>query len=284
LPWAAAWAVFARGGAGLDFLQCTVAYNQSYVLHGIWGSWRPALGLARRLAPELGPLAWLAYLGWRSLGRDRARRGWLGAWLALGLVALAASGRYYPHYAILVLPPLAVLAAVGLAGFFEDSPGWSRMRGPRALRAYLAAAALCAYAWYNGGFWTHTSARERTANLYHVATFVTAPQAAKRIQELCPPSRNLFIWGDEAELFYLAQRRPATRFLFTYPFTGEAPPWPDGDREIMDGILDLNTGAAVKCKGLDPGEPLQQHIFDVLREQYDGENSVYGFILGARKR
>jgi hypothetical protein len=113
---------------------------------------------------------------------------------------------------------------------------------------------------------------------------VDAPAAAARLRELCPPSSNLFIWGDEAELYYLAQRRPATRFLFTYPFTGEAPPWPDGQGEMLAGLMDYNTGAAVMSKPLDPGDPFQKNLLDGLRQQYVPEAGVPGFLLGARKR
>lgn len=283
-PWVLVWGYFESKGAGLDFLQCTVAYNQGYLVQGLAGAWRRALGLSRWLVPECGAWLWLAFLGWRSLGRERARRAWLGAWLAVGFVAFAASGRFYPHYVIVLLPPLAVLAGLGLLGLIPGAPGWTAQRAPRALRAGLAVWALCGYLWADGSLWTRPSAADRTAHLYGLKTLVNAPAAAARLRELCSPSQDLFIWGDDAELYYLAQRRPATRFLFTYPFTGEAPPWPGGDREMLMGLLGSNTGAAVLSKGLDPGDPLQQQILDVLREQYSADRSVDGFILGARKR
>jgi hypothetical protein len=284
LPWVLVWTWFQSRGAGLDFLQCTVAYNQAYVLQGLSGSWARAMGLLRWLEPELGGLALLAVLGWRALGRDRAPRGWLAAWIAVGLLALGSSGHYYSHYAILLLPPLAVLASVGLLGLLRNGPGWTNKRAPRALRGVLAALSLCGFAWSNGALWTQPTGAERTRHVYGVTTFVTAPLAAERIQQLCPEGKNLFIWGDEAELYYLSQRRPSCRFLFTYPFTGEAPPWPDGEDELLTGLMDLNTGAAVMSKGLDSNQALQYKIFHTLRDQYEAENSAPGFILGARKR
>jgi hypothetical protein len=284
IPWIAVWEIFALQGAGLDFLQCTLAYNQTYVLQGLPGAWRRALGLAGWLAPETWALLWLAVLGWRFLGREGASRRWLAAWLLVGLIALAASGHFYPHYAVLVLPPLAALAGLGLLGMFPGAPGSSGHRAPRALRLALAIVALCGYVWADGSLWFRPSARERTLHVYGLTTFANAPEAALKLQAMCPPSQNLFIWGDEAELYYLSQRRPASRFLFTYPFTGEAPVWPDGDHEMLMGLFDENTGAAVLSKGLDENNPFQKSVGDGLREQYSPDQSVQGFILGARKR
>jgi hypothetical protein len=284
LPWTLAWGVFEAKGAGPDFLRCTLAYNRTYVLQGVSGAWSRAAGLALRLAPETWALACLAALGWRTLGRGHAPRRWLAAWLVVGLLAAAASGRFYPHYAILLLPPLAVLAGVGLLGLVPNAPGWSPGWAPRVLRGALAVTALCGYLWADGGLWLRPSAAARTRHVYGLETFVNAPAAAARLRALCPPSENLFIWGDEAELYYLAQRRPATRFLFTYPFTGEAPPWPDGEQEMLTGLQDYNTGAAVLCKGLDKDDPFQKSVLDGLSEQFTPDTSVPGFLLGARRR
>ena len=283
LPWAAVWALFASLHAGTEFLNCTLAYNQSYVLQGL-GAWRPALGLARRLLPELGAWTALAWLGWRALGRDGGQRRWMLAWLGLGLLSLVAAGRYYPHYTVLLLAPVAVLAGLGLAGLDRWGYGQGLPRAARGLRWALLAAALGGWAWCNGALWLQRDEVLRTLHVYNLASFATAPQAAERVQQLCPPGQRLFIWGDEAQLFYLSRRVPATRFLFSYPFTGEAPPWPGGDTELLAGLSQADTGAAVMAKGIDPDSPLQRRVYDLLNSDYSSEHDVPGYIMGARKR
>jgi len=283
-PWFITWGCFQVRGAGPDFLMCTLAYNRNYVLQGISGELKRLLGLALWCAPELWAVVGLAVLGWHHLGQERAPRRWLAAWLMAAAIAFAASGRFYPHYAVLLLPPLAVLAGLGLSGLFPGGLGGTLRPFSRIMRAVLLVAAMGGYAWADGGLWLRPGDADRTMHVYGLATFVNAPQAARRVQQFCPSSQNLFIWGDEAELYYLAQRRPATRFLFTYPFTGEAPVWPDGEREMRAGLWDARTGAAVLCKNLDQSNPFQKGLFTDLTGQYQVVQGVPGFVLGARKR
>jgi 4-amino-4-deoxy-L-arabinose transferase-like glycosyltransferase len=283
-PWAGAWEIFHLNGAGLDFLQCLLVYDRAYALQSWVGAAGRAVGLGMYLAPLLAPLGWLAFLGWRALGRDRGSRAWLGAWLGVGFCGAAAAGRYYPHYVIPLLAPLALLGVLGVAGLKTAAPGWSKRRAPRALRWVLAAAFALSYLLIDGPLWTAPSGRERTWTVYHVRSFVQAPLAAERLRQRCPEEEKLFVWGNEAELFYLAQRRPATRFLFVYPFTGEAPVWPGGEDELLNGLMGPGTGAAAVSQPLDPSDPLQREVTAGLRAQYDADSSIHAFILGVRRK
>ncbi len=284
LPWVAAWALLQRWGAGSDFLDCVLVYDRGYVLQGISGALPRALGLARWLLPEWGAFAALAWLGWRALGRAGAPRGPWAAWLGVGLVSLAASGRFYPHYALTLAPPVAVLAGLGLAGLLEGLPGWSPRRFPRFLRVGLLAWAVLGYVHCDAGLWLRPGAAQRTLRLYGVTSFANAPEAAARIRRLCPADKALFLWGDDAELYYLARRRPANRFLFVYPFTGEAPPWPGGEEELLGSLLAPSTGAAALTLPLKGEVPLQKALLDGLEAQYVPDPGVPGFLLGARRR
>jgi hypothetical protein len=279
LAWALAWAPFALAHGGWDFLNCTLAYNQSYVLHGQSEAWRRALGLALHLAPELGLLSLLALFGALRLHRDGGRWGWLAAWGGLGLVTLAASGRYYPHYAIVALGPLAALAGLGAQGLWQAAPG---PRGRWAVGLALAAA-VGGWALAQAPLWRADDGAAVTWQLYGVPSFGSAPVEGRRVQQLCPEGKRLFMWGDDAEIFYLSRRAPASRFLFCYPFTGEAPPWPQGDDELRNGLQDPRTGAAVLAQGLDPQQPLQAALLNGLQEGYKADRQVPGWILGIRR-
>jgi hypothetical protein len=281
LAWALAMAPFAAQGAALPLLNCTLAYNQAYVMEGQADAWRRALGLGLHLAPELGLWAALAAWGLWRLRQAKARWGWLGAWAGLGALTLGASGRYYPHYAIVLMGPLAALAGLGAQGLWQAA--CRRGRAWRWGAAALIAAAVLAWAWPQSALWRAPGGPQRTYALYHVPSFSTAPEAAQRLQALCPPGKRLFLWGDDAEIFFLSQRAPASRFMFTYPFTGEAPAWPDGDLELKAGLNSDLTGAAALCRGLDSSQYAQLEIQQGLSGSYTEEHSVAGWVLGGRR-
>lgn len=278
LAWALAWALFAAQGAGGDLLFNCLAYNEGYVLSG-WSNLnaliRGGLGLSLALAPELLVVTLLAAMGWLALGPSAGRRA-LGAWLATAAVLLLASGRFYPHYAIGLLAPLALLAGLGLAAMRVAGRG-------RWVRALLIGLFLLPWAFANARLWTAADGAERSLRIFGTPLFAQAPLAAQRLQELCPPDKKLFQWGDEAQLYYLAKRAPATRFLYSYPFSGEAPPWPGEERAFVAALRDSGTGAAVLSKGLDPADPLQSAIGEALQELYEPEGSVQPYVLGGRR-
>jgi hypothetical protein len=282
LAWVLAAALFASQGAMWEFLNCTLAYNQGYVAQGQSGAWLRLLGLARGLGPSLAGVLGLAALGWRALGRDRAPRRLVAAWLAVGLATLAASGHYYPHYALLLLAPLALLAGFGLVDLWAPWPGRRIHAGALALRGILLALALGSYGVLDAGLWMKTTPQDATLYVYHVHSFASAPDAAAEVQRLCPPQQRLFIWGNEAELYFLSKRQPASRFLFIYPFTGEAPPWPDGDQELLASLTAPSTGAAAMTQGMDTDVPLQAQLQAQLRQRFDGNTQVPGWVLGSR--
>jgi hypothetical protein len=283
LPWGLAAACFGLHGAQWDFLNCTLAYNQGYVAQGQSGAWLRLLGLVGALGPSLAGVLGLAILGWRALERDRAPRRMMAAWLAVGLCTLAASGHYYPHYALLLLAPLALLAGFGLVDLWAPWPGRRIPVGARILRAALLALAVGSYVAQDAGLWLKTTPSDATLYVYHVRTFATAPDAAAEVQRLCPPEQHLFIWGNEAELYFLSKREPASRFLFIYPFTGEAPPWPDGDLQLLACMQTPSTGAAALTEGLDPEVPVQAQIQHELHEHFEGNLQVPGWVLGGRR-
>ena len=110
----------------------------------------------------------------------------------------------------------------------------------------------------NFGLWTAKDAPEKTLRLFHVETFAAAPQAADWINAQTPEGSRLWIWGSEAEIYFLSRRLPATRFLFNYPFSGEAPPWPGGDQQLkLTGSLDPQTQAVLLSESLPRGELAQ---------------------------
>jgi 4-amino-4-deoxy-L-arabinose transferase-like glycosyltransferase len=123
--------------------------------------------------------------------------------LAASAIGTAASARFYPHYYIQLVPPLALLAAPYLRAVFRQ----------RILRPLPAAAigiwlALTVVS-FSIAHWCGLIPRRRpTQTGQYLATHTAADD-------------RIFIWGRSAAQYYLdAHRRPACRYVVTFPLTG----------------------------------------------------------------
>ena len=126
--------------------------------------------------------------------------------LAASAVGAAAGARFYPHYYIQLIPPLALLAApyYALAWFGKTKPRYWFVR-PTVISAWLAITVV-------GFFISHWKllAREREPS-----------ETARYLSEHSKPNDRIFIWGrGVAEVYLQARRRPACRYILTFPLTG----------------------------------------------------------------
>ncbi len=269
-PWVLVLWGFAHAQAAADLWRCVISYNMSYVASGASGSLLRAWGLSRWLAPELSAALALTLWGlWRT--RRHAAGLALGLWFLAALVGVASGGRYYPHYALLLLAPLALASAVGLA----QLPKWAACVG---LGAILGGVALSAWP-----VWSASSAQERSLRLYGVPLLAQGAELGALIAQRSPADSRLFIWGSEAQLYYYSQRIPASRFLYNYPLTGEAPAWANGETEYLNGLRDPRTRVAVLTEPLSLEQPIQRDLIETLENSYWRLPSRPGFIVALRR-
>ncbi len=132
---------------------------------------------------------------------DPVRRGLLLT-LLLTWVPVSAGGRFYEHYFLQFAPPLAVLAAPGLARLAEAWPALGRWRraGLAAL-LILPAVATTGYGFARGLLRDLPGQEPRSRELAAWLRLHTAPED------------RLFVWGHYSPIYYLAQRLPGTRYL-----------------------------------------------------------------------
>ena len=149
----------------------------------------------------------------------RAERTALLGLVVASMIGTAAGARFYPHYYIQLVPPLALLAAPYLAELGR--------RRPATIIIVLAIAAVA----FSISHWCFLVPRREPS------------ETARYIHEHSAPNDRIFVWGPEASQFYLhAQRRPASRFVLTFPLTGlifggELPRFDTRDR-IVPGSWD----------------------------------------------
>jgi hypothetical protein len=162
-------------------------------IHQLWISLPPA-------GKALGVLALLAAAGWRR--SPLLARIWLGA----GVLGVLGGGNFHPHYYLQLVPPLSLLAAEGVRTLW--------LSAPRPAIATAGAAAVATFALSLPVAWaTPTQQAEtiwpRDPHLIHDGLLARYVRAHTR-----PTQRVLAVWAD-ADLYYLSDRRPAVRYLWS---------------------------------------------------------------------
>ncbi len=141
-----------------------------------------------------------ARTGTRRAGTATHGDRYLWLWLAAALVGATAGLRFYGHYFLQVLPPLAVLAGIGSASL-----------SPRRLAGLLGAAAATAAVWV--ALAVRPATVEDRPRWDRVAAAVAARTA---------PGERILVWGHLPEVAWAADRAPAGRFVHTDFLSGRS--------------------------------------------------------------
>jgi hypothetical protein len=138
-------------------------------------------------------------------------------WLAGSLGAACLGGRFYGHYFIPILPPLAWLAASPLARLLAEAERGRR----RTLRAVTVLLLVLPVAAFTMAGWV----RITRAELDGLRPEVEA--VASKVRSLTAPGDRIFVWGYWPQLYFNARRLPATRFVYAQTLAGYVPGHPD---------------------------------------------------------
>jgi 4-amino-4-deoxy-L-arabinose transferase-like glycosyltransferase len=123
----------------------------------------------------------------------------------LSCVGVAAGGRFYPHYYLQLFVPLAVLAAPAVAAALAGTPlAAAPLFRPAPLRRWLAATAVV----FLG------------INTVQLAGRRAPSPAAEYVRRETGAGERIFVWGQAAHLYAESDRRPASRYIATFPLTG----------------------------------------------------------------
>jgi hypothetical protein len=120
-------------------------------------------------------------------------------WLAGGGLAVLAGFRFFGHYYLQLLPPLALIAVFGLPF------------GRRQLTRTAVAVAVPVLAMWLFSF-SPPNARG----------IIPYGDVAERVRGVTAPTDRIFVWGEYPEIYWAADREPATRFIHTGFLTGNS--------------------------------------------------------------
>ncbi len=140
---------------------------------------------------------------WKDKGPERLA---LVGLLVVSAAGAAAGARFYTHYYIQLVPALALLAAPYYASLWRGTIRPQRwFLAPRVTYIWLAVTVIA----FSISHWTS------------LATERQPSETARYLATHSAPSDRIFVWGRSAARVYLqARRRPACRYVLTFPLTG----------------------------------------------------------------
>src|SRR5262245_40948286 len=125
--------------------------------------------------------------------------------LAASAIGAAAGARFYPHYYVQLIPPLVLLAAPYYARLWSRTiqpPYW--LLRPRVTYAWLALTVIT----FSIIHWVGLASRRLPS------------EAGRYLFTHSNPEDRIFVWGQKMNIYLEAQRRPASRYVTTFPLTG----------------------------------------------------------------
>jgi 4-amino-4-deoxy-L-arabinose transferase-like glycosyltransferase len=125
--------------------------------------------------------------------------------LAASAIGVAAGGRFYAHYYVQLIPPLALLAAPYYARL------WSRTMQP----PHWILRPAVTYAWL-----ALTVIALSIIRWIELAPRRVPSEAGRYLSMHSSPEDRIFVWGQTAKMYLDARRRPACRYIIAAPLTG----------------------------------------------------------------
>ncbi|HXV43130.1 MAG TPA: hypothetical protein VEC96_08705, partial [Anaerolineae bacterium] len=200
-------------------------------------------------------------------------------WLLLSLVEVGFSRNPFTHYYLVLVPPLSVAAAWLLTRLYQaaQGTGWPKfaaLAAPALLLLTISAAYLFVngrylyhYTLYQTGQETHrTFIRESWPTVGPM--YVALQDISDYVQIHSKPEDRIYIWGEETQLYFLANRRCALDFIWPLYLTHPAIP----GSETMPGRLLAPTTKLIIISQNDPPD----WLVDGLAQNYRLAETISG--------
>jgi hypothetical protein len=214
-------------GAWPNFWLWTVEYAGAYATQI---SLAKGFLFLRSISVELwqgAPWLWgLSGLGLLLLFCHRPLQSWRGFVAAFTVFSFAAvcPGLYFRgHYFLLFLPAAGLLAGIATRGLSDWAGQWNKQGRLAALPALLVVSASGQALWTGRTLYFRDSPTQACAHLYHDNPFVASIEIGRYLRTHTDPQARIAIIGSEPQICFYAQRRSATRFLYTYPLMERQP-------------------------------------------------------------
>lgn len=214
-----------------EFIYCNFTYNyvysKSFSLHLVVSRL-----LRRILAIFIGNvvLIVLGLLGCLAAAYKQNSRGYFALGLLFFSLLAVIPGIAYHHYFAQIAPAIAITGGFGIDYL---------IRGLRNKRIRTAAAALCVVAimvtpvLVHSGYYFKKTGSEFSRDFFQQNLFPESADLAKFLTENTSKEESVFIFGSEAQILFLAQRKSATSFVLIYPLMSNHPKYKEFQKRAV---------------------------------------------------
>lgn len=208
-PFALVVAVLAAQGVAGKFWFWTFRYAREYVSEVSLSEAIPALTLGFGTVITASLVFWvLAAAGLVTL--------WVARWelktkaiitglFAASFIAICPGFYFREHYFVLMLPAVALLVGVAVGSVRH-----------RALALAVLVGAIGVYAVRERHYLFSMTPRELSRTMYGVNPFVEAVDIGKYLSDRTGPDDRIAVLGSEPEIYFYADRKAATGYIYTY--------------------------------------------------------------------
>jgi hypothetical protein len=220
-------AVFAAQGVLGRFWFWTFQYARAYVseisVSTAWAMFAFALGYVTQATVPIWLVAMAGLAALWLLRWSGDARLFLSGLLAASFIAICPGFYFRPHYFILMLPAVGLLAGAWM-GSLDRLLGLALTPTlARALAWVVSAGLLVTYVAREPRYLFSMDVSELSRSLYHTNPFVEAPDIARYLREHTTPDDRIAVLGSEPELYFYANRKSATGYVYTYALTEPQP-------------------------------------------------------------
>ncbi len=218
--------LLARGALG-RFWFWTFHYARAYVSEVAVANALPNLVEGFKAATPVNLALWilggLGLVALRVASWESRARIVLTGWLIASFLATCPGFYFRQHYFILLLPAVALLCGVAVSSLRQ----LLARSVPRGVAAALSVAVLVAaiglYVTKERSYLFSMGPRELSREVYGNSPFIEAVEIAKYIRNRTDANDRIAVVGSEPEIYFYADRRAATGYIYTYPMMEPQP-------------------------------------------------------------
>lgn len=226
LPYALTCVWLWHAGVLKAFIFWTVGYARQYVSALPWSLLRTSLHVAGEFTLLPTVAFWIlagvgAVLMWWE--RRLAGRHFFLLGLVFASIAATAAGLYFrPHYFITMLPALTLLCGVAVSRSVDQLLREKSVELFSALGVQVLFFVVIVVAFVeDGDDWFGREPRKVGQAIYGTTLFSESQTVADYIRQNFPKDARVAVIGSEPQIYFLAGRRSATGYIYTYGLMGK---------------------------------------------------------------